>query len=470
MVATLHEAFEKTKGELTISPEKLIHITEHFVDELNKGLSVKGGNIPMIPGWVLDYPTGDETGEYLAIDLGGTNLRVVRVTLLGNSHFKYESEKYAIPTPMRKGTANELFSFIAHNLNNFVLKHYKDIKITHPLSLGFTFSYPANQNAINEGVLKTWTKGFDIDGVEGHDVVPMLQDQIDKLGTPVKVVSLINDTTGTLVASKYCDHDTIMGLIFGTGVNGAYYELANNIPKLKGKLSDDITLQKDCPLAINCEYGAFDNELTHLPRTKYDIQIDLESPRPGEQSYEKMIAGYYLGELLRLIILDYYDQGLILKDQNIEPLKESFAMDTSFPSQIEQHSAKFVEVLFRDSFGIETTVEEREVIHDLCLLIGTRSARLSVCGVAAICKKRGYKSGHCASDGSVFKKYPNFKERAHEALNDIFKWNCDPSDYPITLIPAEDGSGVGAAVIACLTEKRLAANKSVGTVENPTKL
>jgi len=94
-------------------------------------------------------------------------------------------------------------------------------------------------------------------------------------------------------------------------------------------------------------------------------------------------------------------------------------------------------------------------------LIGERSARLSVCGIAAICKKRGYKTAHCAADGSVYQKYPGFKERAAKGLRDIFGW-ADNEEDPIVIVPAEDGSGVGAAVIAALTEKRLDAGKSVG--------
>lgn len=33
-------------------------------------------------------------------------------------------------------------------------------------SLGFTFSFPVNQTAINAGTLITWTKGFSASGVE----------------------------------------------------------------------------------------------------------------------------------------------------------------------------------------------------------------------------------------------------------------------------------------------------------------
>lgn len=458
------EELKKVEDLLTVSPQKLRDITEHFISELNKGLSKQGGNIPMIPGWVMDAPTGQETGDYLAIDLGGTNLRVVLVRLSGNGKFDTTQSKFALPAGFRTGSADQLFDFIADSLKKFVDEMFPD-GVTKPLPLGFTFSYPASQSKINSGVLQRWTKGFDIDNVEGHDVVPMLQASIEKVGVPIDVVALINDTTGTLVASMYTDPETKMGLIFGTGCNGAYYDIVQDIPKLEGKIPEDIP--GTSLMAINCEYGAFDNEHYILPRTKYDVQIDKESPRPGQQSFEKMISGYYLGEVLRLVLLELSEEkGLFFKGQDLSKLKEEFIMDTSFPARIEEdpyENLSDVQELFETVLGIQITLPERKVVRRLAELIGERSARLSVCGVAAICKKRGYKTGHCAADGSVFNKYPAFKERAAKALRDIFEWT--EKEDPITIIDAEDGSGVGAAVIAALTEKRLAKGLSVGLAD-----
>ncbi|ODV69967.1 hypothetical protein HYPBUDRAFT_102710 [Hyphopichia burtonii NRRL Y-1933] len=450
---------------LTITPETLIKITDHFITELDKGLSKKGGNIPMIPGWVLDFPTGKETGDYLAIDLGGTNLRVVLVKLGGNRDFDTTQSKFALPKHMRTATSDELFDFIAECLKKFVDEEFPE-GVSAPLPLGFTFSYPASQNSINEGVLQRWTKGFDIDGVEGKDVVPLLQASIEKVQVPIEVVALINDTTGTLVASMYTDSEAKMGLIFGTGCNGAYYDVVKDIPKLEGLIPDDI--DPESPMAINCEYGAFDNEHLVLPRTKYDIQIDKESPRPGQQSFEKMISGYYLGEVLRLILLDLtLEKKLIFKNQDLSKLQTSFILDTSFPAKIEEdpfENLSDVADLFQNQLGIQTTSAERKIIRVLAEKIGERSSRLSICGIAAICKKRGYKSAHCAADGSVYNKYPGFKERAAQGLRDIFKW--ESKEDPIIIVPAEDGSGAGAAIIAALTQKRLKEGKSVGIKKN----
>lgn len=101
----------------------------------------------------------------------------------------------------------------------------------------------------------------------------------------------------------------------------------------------------------------------------------------------------------------------------------------------------------------------------LAELIGTRAARLSACGVAAICKKKGYKTCHVGADGSVFNKYPHFKARGAQALREILDWP-DKTDAkeedPVEILAAEDGSGVGAALIAALTLKRFKAGNIAG--------
>jgi len=68
-----------------------------------------------------------------------------------------------------------------------------------------------------------------------------------------------------------------------------------------------LNLAPDTPMVINCQWGAFDNEGKVLPRTRYDISIDKDAPRPGQQAFEKMVAGLYLGEIFRLIMVDLHD-------------------------------------------------------------------------------------------------------------------------------------------------------------------
>jgi len=110
--------------------------------------------------------------------------------------------------------------------------------------------------------------------------------------------------------------------------------------------------------------------------------------------------------------------------------------------------------LFRRELNISIGKPECEVFRRLAELIGTRAARLSTCGIAAICKKKNYTEAHVGADGSVFNKYPHFKARGAQALREIFGWEKGQKD-PIQILPAEDGSGVGAALIAALTIKRV---------------
>jgi hexokinase len=152
-------------------------------------------------------------------------------------------------------------------------------------------------------------------------------------GVPIKLTALINDTTGTLIASAYTDTKMKIGCIFGTGCNAAYMEDCGSIPKLA-----HMNLPPDTPMAINCEWGAFDNEHKILPRTTYDIVIDKESPRPGQQAFEKMIAGLYLGELFRLALVELHDNKdvKIFEAQNIDKLRKAYTLDSSFLSLIEE--------------------------------------------------------------------------------------------------------------------------------------
>jgi hypothetical protein len=60
--------------------------------------------------------------------------------------------------------------------------------------------------------------------------------------------------------------------------------------------------------------------------------------------------------------------------------------------------------VFTHFFGVETTIEERGFFQKLAVLIGTRAARLSACGIAAIVSKKGYLEEGCAvgADGSLY--------------------------------------------------------------------
>jgi len=74
-------------------------------------------------------------------------------------------------------------------------------------------------------------------------------------------------------------------------------------------------------------------------------------------------------------------------------------------------------------------------------------------------------SCHVGADGSVFTRYPHFKARGAVALREILDWpekEDESEEDPIEILPAEDGSGVGAALIAALTLKRVKEGQVAG--------
>jgi hexokinase len=136
----------------------------------------------MNPTWVMGFPTGNEQGKYLAIDMGGTNLRVCQVVLTdGRGQYEITQDKYRMPDGLKAGTAEELWGFIADCTEKFIQDNrLADESSGEKLPLSFTFSFPVTQPSIQSGILQRWTKDFDVDGVEGQDVVPQLEAALAK--------------------------------------------------------------------------------------------------------------------------------------------------------------------------------------------------------------------------------------------------------------------------------------------------
>lgn len=317
-------------------------------------------------------------------------------------------------------TGKELFAFLAKQIELFLKTHHEDhfeahirrrqtvstpegYKDEHIFRLGFTFSFPVHQIGINRGTLIRWTKGFDIPDVVGQDVCALLQQEIDALRLPVKVAALVNDTVGTLMARSYTSPGktgTLLGAIFGTGTNGAYVEKLSKITKpLEGDFD-----KSTGEMVVNTEWGSFDNELSVLPTTQYDTQLDKDSVNPGIQMFEKRVSGMFLGEILRIVILnmlknkevalfrddnssenDYRTTTTIAEDS---PLYKQWAVDSSILSIAEADKSVGLRVLRQEmdkSLGVSgASIEDAHAIKLIASAIGKRAARLAGVAIAAI--------------------------------------------------------------------------------------
>ena len=156
-------------------------------------------------------------------------------------------------------------------------------------------------------------------GVEGEDVVILLQKAIERRGdVKIEVCAILNDTTGCLMSSAWRDDRCRVGLILGTGTNACYLEEIQDIHTIN---RDEFTGQNH--MVINTEWGAFGDmgELDFI-RTKWDYNVDKFSVNPGKQIFEKMISGMYMGELIRQVLVDLMKDDLIFYDCNREKLAQ----------------------------------------------------------------------------------------------------------------------------------------------------
>ncbi|KAJ8444477.1 hypothetical protein Cgig2_024041 [Carnegiea gigantea] len=433
---------------------KLRQVADAMTVEMHAGLASEGGSkLKMIISYVDNLPTGDEKGLFYALDLGGTNFRVLRVKLGGREKrvVKQEFEEVSTPPELMTGTSAQLFDYIAEALAKFVATESEDL---HPepnkqRELGFTFSFPVKQTSIASGTLIRWTKGFNIEDAVGKDVVQELTKAMHRKGLDMCVTALVNDTVGTLAGGRYYHPDVIASVILGTGTNAAYVERTSAIPKWHGPLP------KSGEMVINMEWGNFRS--SHLPLTEYDIALDEESLNPGEQIYEKMISGMYLGEIVRRVLCKMAEEASFFGDTVPPKLKTRFVLRTPDMSAMHHDTSpdlKVVATKLKDVLGItNTSLKMRKVIVEICDIVASRAACLAAAGILGILKKLGrdtLKQGEkqksvIALDGGLYEHYAKFRDCLEFTLKELVG---DEVAETIMMEHSMDGSGIGAALLA----------------------
>lgn len=171
-------------------------------------------------------------------------------------------------------------------------------------------------------------------------------------------------------------------------------------------------------------------------------------------------------------MLDLNKQGLLFQTQNLTTLRKPYVLDTEFLANLENddsidlHKSKQA---FAEVVSINASDGELALLRDLAESIAVRGARLCCCGIAAICRKKNITSGHVAADGSVANKHPSFKRRWAKAIGEVLDWPADRKEDPIVITAAEDGSGIGAAVISAMAptwprqkDRRSSIRQSIG--------
>ncbi|KAK2852433.1 hypothetical protein Q7C36_007634 [Tachysurus vachellii] len=434
---------DKYLYSMRFSDETLRDIMARFRRELVKGLSRDTNAtaaVKMLPTFVRSIPDGSEKGDFIALDLGGSNFRILRVKV---SHEKkqtvqMESQNYETPEDIIHGSGTRLFDHVAECLGDFMEKQkIKDKK----LPVGFTFSFPCAQTKLDEAVLLTWTKRFKASGVEGMDVVKLLNKAIKKRGDyEADIMAVVNDTVGTMMTCGFDDQRCEVGMIIGTGTNACYMEEMRHIDLVEGD---------EGRMCINTEWGAFgDDGMLEDIRTEFDRDIDRGSFNPGKQLFEKMVSGMYIGELVRLILVKMAKEGLLFEGRITPELLTKGKIETKHVSAIEKSKeglTKAKEILTR--LGVEPSSDDCIAVQHVCAIVSFRSANLVASALGAILirlkdnKNVPRLRTTVAIDGSLYKMHPQYSRRLHKTVRRLVP-ECD-----VRFLLSESGSGKGAALV-----------------------
>lgn len=421
--------FEEIIDAFTVTKEGLREVAADFRYDLRQGLKDPAqSSLRMLKSYI-GLPTGDEQGEYLALDLGGTNVRVLRIRLDGEGRFEVLKK---VAKPLRKegaydyigkgSTATQMFDFLASLVDDAI-----DGERQETFLLGHTFSFPSEQSNLYNARLIVWTKEFATAGVEGEVVNDLLKAALHRRGIEnVEPTAVINDTVAVLLAAAYEYGDTYIGSIYATGHNTCYLE------PYAGKAEK--------PMILNLESGGF----MKLVPNRFDAALDAASEKPGEQRLEKMASGRYMGELFGMALAELLGESKNYGFTSID--MSAILVDDTEPLETAKKivASKTGHVLGADDLALAKR---------LARAILVRSARLVTASYVGIIWQLagdgGIQKQHIAIDGSVYAKMPGAKECITATLSELLGEDAEKIDTNL----AHDGSGLGAAIAAAISTK-----------------
>ncbi|KAI8967983.1 hypothetical protein BDF20DRAFT_917223 [Mycotypha africana] len=452
--------FQSVEKDFLLTREQLKPIVDGFNSECKIGLKTPSkGLATMIPSFVTKMPQGNETGTFLSLDLGGTNLRIAAVELKGNGKTAVHELKRRPTVELKTGEGSVFFDWIAdatHELITSEAKHLfteDQVSGKETLALGVCWSFPVDQTAVDRGTILRMGKGFTLKNVEGHDLADMFHEAFARKNLNVKVTAILNDTVGTLVAHAYTNPACRIGLIFATGINAAYPEKLPLITKLDESIRSKYP--ENTEMLINTEIDIFGSE-AYLPLTKYDLALDASHNQPKFQLYEKMLSGAYMGELVRLIAMDFIKAGALFEGHVPEGFGKPWSFPTMYMSTLESDETpdrkESREALSAFNFVNAPTLNDIAILTRICRIVAARSASLAAVSIISLVEQQKLLENDrddivVGINGSTYHFYPYMDRRVRRALDE---WYGKEISSKITLENATEGGSVGGALIAML--------------------
>lgn len=210
----------------------------------------------------------------------------------------------------------------------------------------------------------------------------------------------------------------------------------------------------------NTELSMFGKDI--FPMTRWDESLNATHILPDYQPFEYLVAGKYIGEIVRLMIVEA-TQTAGLFDGLIAPslANITYSMDTKDLALIDvdvSHGLTASRTLFHQRHPSPHQPGERDMIFtkDIVRRVITRSIAYFTVGIHALTvllqRLDTLEMDHITigCDGSIINKYPSYIERAQAMLNQMIEYDDLHRKIRVKLERTTDSAVLGAAVAVAM--------------------
>lgn len=450
----------------------------------------------MLPSYNHALPTGEEKGTYLALDVGGSTFRVALIELRGRSEgmriIRVSSSPIDSAVKLLEGTA--FFDWMAEKIDSMLAEvDEKYGRNSEPLPIGLSWSFPIDQTSIRSGLVIHMGKGFLCsNGTAGQELGSLIIKSCQKRNLNVRMDAIVNDSSAALLSRAYVDPKTRLSLILGTGTNVAIHFPVHQIGIGKFGVRPEGWFDRAKHVIVNTEMSMFGGGI--LPMTRWDEVLNRTHLRPDYQPLEYMITGRYLGEIVRLIIIEAVETAGLFGGELPHSMREPYSFDTAIVAFLEADtspsltsSSAFIQK--EHIFHLSPSVDDLRFLRQVCSVVSRRAAGYLATAIHSIwclrneaefsnlsstsvsstketeepkqvtiteCEEQS-RSLTIACDGSVINKYPGFKDRCQKYLDMLAQETEYPSEVleqstkpSISLELAPESAILGAAVAVAI--------------------
>jgi len=331
-------------------PATLLHTSDVLLKSFRDALQTSTQT--MLPSFTYLLPEGEEAGTTVAMDLGGSTLRiaVIRIytrarrsvdvsTHVENAVHKAFSDvksrkSWVVDDSVKRLPSAQFFDWIVKRMAG-VLKSAGEGN-GRGLSLGVTWSFPVMQTSLNSGWVQEMGKGYETwNEIAGTDLKGHFEAAFARQGVSLKMTALLNDTEATLLSHAHTNPSTRLSLIWGTGMNAAIQLPVSAIAQSKFGERPEEWKKTAKSVLVNTEISLFGGHGV-LPLTKADEELDSLQSHPGFQPYEQMASGRYLGEITRLLLVQAVQSGQLFRGSMPHGLETRWSLTTATTNTIEK--------------------------------------------------------------------------------------------------------------------------------------